>query len=81
MYIDKNTLEFDEFYSQEQERMIPIIKENHDFLINYSTTLEKEIIKYLELLEFYQEEYQKERDQKAEQVLRNHFTRKKQNKR
>lgn len=81
MYIDKNTLEFDGFYSQEQERMIPIIKESQDFSMNYSITLEKEIIKYLELLELYQEEYQKERDKKAEQVLSIHLAKKKTNKR
>ena len=77
MYIDKNTLEFEEFYSQEQGRIIPIIKEGNDFLTNYSSTLEKEVVKYLELLELYQEEYQKTRNKHAEQVLRNHLTKKK----
>lgn len=77
MIIDQETLEFDGFYSRLQDRYIPIKKQSNNFLENYNDTVEEEIIKYLELLEIQEKDYNERNNQKAILVLKKHLTNKK----
>lgn len=78
MYIDLSILEFNGFYSELQDRFIPIIpKENHCFLENFNITLQKEVLKYIEILEEYEKSYHKKTSKKASQILSKKLTHKK----
>lgn len=81
MYIDKETLEFDGFYSRVQDRIIPVNQDNsHRFEENYKDTMQIEVIKYLRLLEeiknYYEDKYNKASDEKAYQKLRHDYIKK-----
>ena len=77
MIVNQETLEFDGFYSRLQDRYIPIKKQSDNFLENYNHTVEEEIIKYLELLEIQEKDYNERKNQKALLVLKKHLTNKK----
>lgn len=69
--IDINTLEFNGFYSQQQDRFISIIeKDKNDFMTNFNITIKKEVLKYLDLLSIQKEIYQEESNRKAEEIVR-----------
>lgn len=57
MYIDSNNLEFGEFYSMLQDRFISVIDNKElDFRSRLGIALEKEVYKYVEYLEEYEQE-------------------------
>ncbi len=68
--IDKDTLEFDGFYSRLQQRYIPLIQENNDFKLNYVQTVNQEVLYYLYRIEQQEQYYNQESDRKARLALR-----------
>lgn len=69
--INKKSLEFDEFYSTEQDRIIPINTEaeHSSFESRFHKTVEEEVIKYLELLSKKEDYYQDYITKKAKKRL------------
>ena len=77
LLINSNTLEFNGFYSNLQDRYIAI-KRNKDnnFIDDYNQTLEKEILTYIRILKQQEIFYQEQSNQKAEQILQKYLTKK-----
>lgn len=66
MLIDTSTLEFNEFYSTKQDRIILLSPdEAHNFIDSFNTKVETEIIKYLEILEEQEKLYREQLNNKA----------------
>lgn len=79
MYINTSTLEFDGFYSELQDRFISIIKnKTNTFKDNLNITIEQEVLKYIEILEEYENLYHHQRIKKATQILSKKLNQKKQ---
>ncbi len=70
LIVEKDTLEFDGFYSRLQQRYIPLIQKNNDFKLNYKQTVSAAVLYYLYQLEQQEQYYNQESYQKARETLR-----------